>query len=191
MKSAHADQKYIEALLNNDTVLIKEVYQKLGPEVRNFVLKNSGSLQDAKDIFQETIAGILLNVRKEKFTLTVPFGGYAYRIYRNKWIDELKKRGRKKVTINDLERYKNNIDPFIETFERDFSEIRFDILSECLKKLSDRYQNIIKAYYYDKLKGEEIKNKFKFPSVGAVRKAMYDCRENLKKCMLQHPDFSN
>lgn len=188
-KPTHPDQKYIEALLNGDKPLISEIYKKWGPEARRFIVKNSGTAEEAKDVFQDTI--LELWKRKETLILTVPLGGYLYYIYRSKWFNVLSMDKKTQVTINDLKRYKDNGDISMQFEEVEIFESRFDILKECFEKLPERCQHIINAQYYDKLKGEEIKKKFNFPSIGAVRKAMYDCRESLKKCMMKHSGFSN
>jgi len=190
-KTAHPDQKYIEALLVDDRKLIKEIFKKWGPEARNFVIKNSGTPEDAKDIFQETIAALLLRVRKEKFTLTVPLGGYLYFIYRSKWFNKLAKNKKNPVTINDLQGYTGKSISETQAAEINLLEFRSNIIKACFKQLSERCKNILNAQYYEKLKGVTIMERYNFPSIGAVRKAMYDCRERLEKLMRKHPDFKN
>lgn len=191
MKPTHTDQKYIEALLNNDVVLIKDMYRKWGPEVRNFIVKNNGSKEDAKDIFQETIAAVLLKIRKEKFTLTVPLGGYLYFIYRSKWFNKLSKNKKTPVTIEDLSRYTNeaNNNEFAE--EINVLELRSNIYKACFEKLSQLCQKILNAKYEKSLKAKEVMLQLELPSVGAVNKKMFDCRENLRKLITEHPGFNN
>jgi hypothetical protein len=55
---SHPDQKYVEALLNNDMVLLKEVYQKFSGKIKWMVLQNNGTVDDAADIFQEALLSI-------------------------------------------------------------------------------------------------------------------------------------
>jgi len=188
-KPTHPDQKYIAGLLNGDEKLIEKIYDKCFPQARRFILKNSGTLEDVKDIFQETIMYLLVRIRKEKFTLYAPICGYLYCIYRTKWINKLNKNGRNQVTVTDLTGYMDDSDLLSIIAGVNQSELGFNILKECFEKLSERCRDILNARYKDGLKGEVIKEKFNSPSVGAVRKAMHDCRERLKKCMEAHPDF--
>jgi len=105
----HADQKYIEALLQEDVTIITEIYQKWGPECRRFVLKNNGNVQDADDLFQESLLTILRKAKLEDLELKVPFGGYLYFLYRNKWIDILRKRKNNLLRIQEL----NFVKPYL------------------------------------------------------------------------------
>jgi len=98
--SPHEDQKYIEALLNNNSVLIEEIYRKWGPDVRKFVLKNNGSPEEANDLFQESLETLLAKAKTEKFVLTAPLGGFLYYVYRNKWYNKLKIKKKNEVIID-------------------------------------------------------------------------------------------
>jgi len=66
----HEDQKYIRALCNHDFVLINEIYEKCSPQCRAYVLKNNGSIDDARDVFQEAL--IIVYQKCKELKLTVP-----------------------------------------------------------------------------------------------------------------------
>jgi len=102
----HEDQKYIEALLNNNSILIEEIYKKWGPDVKKFVLKNSGSVEEANDLFQESLEIVLHKARADDFVLSVPFGGFLYFVYRNNWFNKLKRKKKKALIIADLKLYR-------------------------------------------------------------------------------------
>jgi len=188
MKPVHSDQKYIEALSNNDTDLIEEIYQKCGPEVRNFIIKNNGTAEDAKDIFQETLATVLLKTRKDKLELTVPLGGYLYFIYRSKWFNKLSKNKKEHVIIEDLKRYSNETTAN-QSEEANLLEQRLNVLKSCFAELSEQCQNILNAKYKKSLKAVEVMELMQFPSTGAVNKKMFDCRLNLHKLFMKHPSY--
>ena len=52
----HQDQKYIDALINNDPHLLEELYEKFPGKIKWMVLHNNGSEADAADIFQEALS---------------------------------------------------------------------------------------------------------------------------------------
>src|SRR5437764_1435587 len=101
----HSDQKYIDALLNNDTVLLGELYQKLSGKIKWMVLQNNGSEAEAADIFQDALLSIYDKAKNNNFTLTCPLDAFIYLICKNKWINELNKRKTRKVTFTDTEGY--------------------------------------------------------------------------------------
>ena len=101
----HPDQKYIDALLKNDSALLDELYTKFSGKIKNMVLQNNGAEADAADIFQEALLSIYNTAKKGDFTLTCPFEAFLYRICNNKWLNELNKRKTGRVTFIDPDGY--------------------------------------------------------------------------------------
>ena len=97
--SAHQDQQYIEALINNDTPLIKELYDKYAGKIRDMVIKNNGTNIDAADIFQEALLAIYQRAKNKDFVLTCPLDAYLYLICKNRWINELNKSSLASLTL--------------------------------------------------------------------------------------------
>src|SRR4051812_40466551 len=101
----HTDQKYIEAILNNDATILQELYQKFSGKIKWMVLQNSGTEEDAADIFQEALLSIYHKAKTQNFTLTCPFDAFLYIICKNRWLSQLNKRKTEGVTIADTEGY--------------------------------------------------------------------------------------
>jgi DNA-directed RNA polymerase specialized sigma24 family protein len=74
-QSIHADQYYIEALLHNETQVVGEIYRRFAPKVKYYVLQNSGSADDAADIFQESLVDIYNQAKYKDLRLSCPFDG--------------------------------------------------------------------------------------------------------------------
>ena len=59
----HSDKKYIEALLTNNESLLKELYQKCFGKIKNFVVHNHGTIDDAWDLLQEAMLSIFYKLK--------------------------------------------------------------------------------------------------------------------------------
>ena len=91
----HTDQRYITALLQNNTVLVKEIYDLFSGKVKSYIIQNSGSEDDAADIFQEALVDIYQQARYKNLQLTCPFEAFLLLICKRKWLNELKKKAGK------------------------------------------------------------------------------------------------
>ena len=112
--AAHQDQKYIDALVYNDTSLINELYQKYAGKIKAMILKNNGDETDAADVFQEALMSIYQKAKNDSFTLTCPLDAYLYLICKTRWINELKKRSSKGVTFIEDDGYSFKEDSFAD-----------------------------------------------------------------------------
>jgi len=173
-------QKYLDALLESNEELIAEIYLKYSPECRHFILKNNGTVGDAKDIFQETLIALLIKLKTKKIELTVPFGAYLYRIYKNKWIDQLRKKSKNPLTIIDNDRY------VVEEYNLSI-EKQYDIYKECFELLGEECKQIMRARFAG-MRGNDIATKLGITR-NYVNQKMLVCRKKLKECCQNHPDF--
>src|SRR5437016_815234 len=107
----HSDQRYIEALLQNDKQVVEEVYQRFAPAIRSHILKNRGSEDDAADIFQESLIDIYKQAKHKGLQLTCPFEPFLLLVCKRKWLNEIKKRGARQVTksSDDLSEYGEDV----------------------------------------------------------------------------------
>ncbi len=140
----HEDHRYIEALRREDKNLIREIYQKYAPQVSQWISKNSGSMADAKDIFQEGLISLYNKALDPNFTLNCSLGALLFTICRNKWTDQLRKKSAtQKVSSEIKERLYS--DPQIEhTLEQiEEAAIRDQLLDSTFKQLSQLCQQLL------------------------------------------------
>ncbi|MEM9546888.1 MAG: sigma-70 family RNA polymerase sigma factor [Bacteroidota bacterium] len=146
--SLHSDHKYIEAFRKGDYRLLDELYEKNVPQVKRWILNNSGTVEDAKDIFQETIISIIRKAHDPDFQLTYPIGGLIFQISKNKWMDELRKKKTQKKVRNALnQRLEDREEAFtllLEKIEQD--ELLQRKLDSSFDLLSDHCQRLLKLF---------------------------------------------
>jgi len=191
----HSDQKYIDALKNNDFALIEEIYSIYGPMISDLVKKNNGSAQDASDLFQEILI-ILHRYAQEGFVLSCTLKSFLYTLCKRRWINELKKKGRsetlKVADISDLNFAEESMENVEGTEEYDqrytFCKDKFNMLSPGCKeilKLSWRKQENGKYCSWKEI-AEELEI-----SYGYIRKKASQCKARLIELAKKDPGFKN
>lgn len=174
----HQDQKYIDGLVENDDLLISEIYKRFSAKMKNWIIKNSGSVADAGDIFQEAIITIYHQALEKDLTLTCPFEAYLFVIIKRMWFKELKKRGRKGVTIDVDEVYHigtNNIKELEEALVQQEKESKVMHLFETL---GESCRKIIRMCLKKDRSQEEIAKELAI-SYGYLRKKKSECMAKL------------
>ncbi len=71
---------------------LRYIYREYFNLIRNLVLQNNGSEDDAHDIFQESVIVFYEKVRAGNFIQTASIKTYIYAVCRNKWIDQLRRK---------------------------------------------------------------------------------------------------
>ncbi|WP_459210671.1 RNA polymerase sigma factor [Aquimarina rhabdastrellae] len=165
-------EKYINALINGNEQIIKEIYKKIYPKIESFICANRGQSHDALDVFQDGLMYIIVT-QKEKRRPIASFEAYLFVICKNIWKRTLKNRVIKTDVVT-LPNKETDLSLFIleqECF--DFYIEKFDLLSDNCKE--------ILSSYFNGMSYEEILNVYAYSTINTVRQRVFKCRAKLMK----------
>ncbi|WP_456459309.1 RNA polymerase sigma factor [Reichenbachiella sp.] len=180
----NSDNNIIDGLREGQKKTLNHIYNEYFPHVRNHILKNSGSEDDAKDVFQDAIMAIFQNVSNADFELTCKFQTYLNAVSNNIWKKRL--RDRKKNTV---------------TLEEDFMHIAQEEIEDAVLKM-ERYKFYLRKFSEISIKCQEllkmflngidmksITEHFGFASVSYTKKRKFNCKESLVKAIECDPEY--
>lgn len=182
--SRYSQEEIIDGLRRRDNRILKYVYKHYYSAVLKMILTNSGSEDDAKDIFQEAIIVAFRNIREKKnFKLESSFQTYIYSIARLLWLKNLRNKS------NEDQLKENN--PFIEFEEpQPFNEedLRYSVYQRAFSSMPSDCQEIIKMTN-DGIPQKEIAEKLGFKSENYIKKRKHYCKEYLIARIKEDPEF--
>ncbi len=162
--------------LKHDRATLKEIYATNYPSVEAYIKQNSGSSDDAKDVFQEAITGAWINTKEGKFHPKdeSSLGGYIYSIAKHKWLDRIKSK-----SYRSTMRLAEDYDPAEEN-ETDIDDEKVFQLRQTYSKIGDKCQAILNRFYYGKMSLEEIGEELGFDAA-TVKTQKYRCMKKLRE----------
>ncbi len=186
----HPDQKYVEALLKNDPLVLEELYEKFAGKIKWMILQNSGTETDAADIFQDALISIYNKAKTGNFELTCPMEAFLYLICKNKWLNVLNKRRTQKVTNTDTEGF-NYIgeDSFRLAEDCILHQERSTLLAEKLSQMGESCKNLLRLSWSG-LSMDEVAKKLNV-SYAYARKKKSECMAKLITLVKQSPKFNS
>ncbi|WP_452230885.1 MULTISPECIES: RNA polymerase sigma factor [unclassified Lacinutrix] len=186
-KKIHEDQKYIEGLLKNNSFIIQAIYDRFVPKVINYIKQNSGDADQAQDVIQETLITIYNQASQKKLQLTCPFDAYFFLLCKRKWLNELKKKTNKEVTINEEVLSKDD-DSQELAFETSLFGEKQELFNTMFQKLGNACKDLIKATF--KIKSMEEVAKSLGVTYAYARKKKSLCIGKLTKLVQESPQFN-
>jgi len=181
------DQKYISALRDKETILCQEIYDKFLPKVVRMIIAKGGNELQAKDVFQQAILAILLDLKTRNILLKASFEAYLKRICYFKFIDLCRKQKIKLRNEEPLRLISEEDENADNTMQK---EDRLNLIEQCFQRLSEDCKTIING----KLKGIKAKNimeKINFTkSANAFYQKRFDCMRRLRELIEQHPEYA-
>jgi RNA polymerase sigma factor (sigma-70 family) len=184
----HSDQKYIEGLAANDSIIIHEIYKKFVPKVLFYIRNNSGNQDQAQDVVQEVLILLFNQAKANTLELTCPFDAYFFLLCKRKWLNELKKTANKGVTINEDAGFisESALELVEQTEEFDEKQQLFDAM---FQKLGDKCQELLKLSFEIKSM-EEVAEKLNV-TYGYVRKKKSLCIGQLTQWIQETKNFKS
>lgn len=173
-------ERFINALVTGNEIVIKEIYAKLFPKIKSYVLKNRGDVQDASDVFHDGLMYILVT-QKEKRAEIKSFEAYLFVICKNFWLKNLKNKVIKTDTNTLVDKEEELSTFIIEQQLYDFYIEKFELLSENC--------NQILSSYFNGMTYEEIVIEYAYASVNAVRQRVFKCRTKLIKLIKEDHNY--
>jgi RNA polymerase sigma factor (sigma-70 family) len=182
-----SDEEIIAGLRKRDNRVLQYIYKNSFMPVKQLILHNAGSENDAEDVFQETLIVIFKKLRDESaFKLESAFTTYLYSIARLLWLKHL--RMVKKIEIDPLNRDLEERIEFEEPLPVEDKDLRMAIYQRTLLKIPEDCQKILQLTAQD-LSSSEIAQQLGFRSEGYVRKRRHFCKEYLVNKIKDDPDY--
>ncbi len=166
----------LTAIKQGDDMALSVLYKEHFRSIQHFVLNNTGSEHDAKDIYQEAIIILYEKVTKGGLELTCKISTFLYSISRRLWLRKLAAKSNYTGKIEDFESFI----PIPEEMN-DFRESQFQAMNYSLIQLGEPCRTIIEDYYMHNLNMVQISEKFGYTNAENAKNQKYKCLNRLKK----------
>jgi len=160
------------------------IYQQNRGRIFGFVLSNSGTTEQAADIFQESVIAFYENVKEDIFKGESAISTYLYSIARFKWLNQIKKDKVRDEHHNALEQGDQEIKGQLATIIR--GENRKQVL-EVIALLGEDCKKILVESIYHNTSMKDIAAAGNFSSDQIVRNKKYKCLKKLKELISSRP----
>jgi RNA polymerase sigma factor (sigma-70 family) len=174
----YIDELILREIRNRNERVLFDVYKTNFPMIQRLILSNSGTEQEAKDIYQDAVISFYERVHQPDFQLTCRISTYLYAVSRRLW---LKRLAEKKVTGIRIE----DVEPFFQV-EDEFEKIdenarHLKSMEQSLNQLGQPCSDIIVDFYYNDLSMDQITLKYGYTNADNAKNQKYKCLQRLRK----------
>ena len=175
-----SDKSIIEGVKRQDDKTLNWLYDNYFQSVRSHVVKNSGTPDDASDVFQDTIIILFKQISESKLDLKGDLKGYFFGVARNIWSAQLRARKETAELHADIPDYSVQEDAVDLQFER--------IVSRAFEKLNPDFQDILKLFS-EGYSYEDIAKMMKLKNETYARRKKYLGKEALMEKIKEDPEY--
>lgn len=129
----------------NDPTVVRALYKQHFAAIRQYVLQNSGTTNDAQDMFQEAMTVLWLSVKEDRLVPGSDPGGFLYRVAKNKWLDVVRSAAHKHMKVVHDERALDRGADVTDDIEERIVRLR-----GVYARLDDKCRTVLDRYYFER-----------------------------------------
>lgn len=148
----------------------------------NYVLKNNGSVDDAADIFQESISVAWINLKQGRFQGdSENFNAYIRQVCKFKWINQLRSFSSNKIILKeDLSDFEGKID--LNSVEEDTAQV--ELLQNSFSAIGEKCRDLLNRFYFKKESLATLAEEME-TTVASMKTIKYRCMMRLRKAYIE------
>lgn len=168
----------LEGLAKNDRQAIETIYKQHYNMVQSLIINNNGSVDDARDIFQEAMIVLYEKAKSGTFELNCLLKTYLYSVCRRLWLKKLQQQQKMVPDINGLE----EMIPVEEEIDQHGQRTAaYQMMEKAMMNLGEPCRSLIDAFYLQKKSMTDIASFFGYTNADNAKNQKYKCLMRLKK----------
>lgn len=178
MKAELNEHALLKGLAKNDSKAVEALYKSHFTMIQHFILNNNGSVDDAKDVFQDAMVALYEKVQSESFVLTCQIKTYLFSICKHLWLKRLQQISKFSHPLN-VEEESISVDE--DNFEMEKKDAAFEIMDRALRSLGEPCKSLLEGYYLSKKGMQELADDYGYTNAANAKNQKYKCLMRLKK----------
>jgi RNA polymerase sigma factor (sigma-70 family) len=162
------EKEIFDRIQRGDEKALEFLYKKYYRMMTKMVITNSGTEEEARDIYQEALIVFWQKATSGKLVMTAKISTYIYSICQNLWRKEL---DRKKRLSHEDKDSPVSIDTDTEERQK--------IVAQCIEQLGDTCKKVLMYYYFDEMSMQDIAEKLGFANTDTAKTKKYKCKKKL------------
>lgn len=172
------DQELLVKFANKDKKAAETIYKDNYNMVHALVINNSGTTDDARDIFQEAMMVLYEKARSGNLELNCQLKTYLYSVSWRLWLKRLQQAKRYK---GDLEDNDELIDVEDDLAMHEQQNEEFHLMEKAMKQLGEPCKSLLEDYYLNEKRMTDIADSFGYTNADNAKNQKYKCLLRLKK----------
>jgi RNA polymerase sigma factor (sigma-70 family) len=169
----------LKGLARNDEKSVEEIYKYNYNLIQALIVNNSGTTDDAKDIFQEAMMVLYEKARSGNFELNCQIRTYLYSVSKRLWLKKLQQSNRFVKDFGDEGMGNVPVEEDLE--DHDEKDAVYEMMHQSFHQLGEPCKSLLEAFYFQKKTMQDIANSFGYTNSENAKTQKYKCLMRLKK----------
>lgn len=177
-----SDPHILELIQRGDEEALVILHHAHRRAITGYILKNSGTDQDAQDVLQESLVILWERVRSGRFEQTAQLGTFLFGIAKNLWRRSLARSRRE----SPLDAESQVGDDALSALESMVGQEEKAMVAAAMEEIGETCRQLLLLYYWEELSMEQIALQMGFANATTAKSKKYQCKKALERILSQH-----
>jgi RNA polymerase sigma factor (sigma-70 family) len=177
-----SDTHILELIQRGDEEALVILHHAHRRAITSYILKNSGTDDDAQDVLQESLVILWERVRSGRFQQTAQLGTFLFGIAKNLWRRSLARSRRE----SPLDPESEVGDDALSALESIVGQEEKAMVAAAMEEIGETCRQLLLLYYWEELSMEQIAVRMGFANATTAKSKKYQCKKALEQILSHH-----
>ena len=174
------DAKILDLIRKGDEDALVILYESNRRPILAYVARNNGTLDDAKDLLQESLVVLWERVRSGRFEYKARLNTFIYATVKNMWSQRLRARNREISGDLDPDEHEDFSASILENL---IATEQAAMVRDALGKIGEQCRKLLLLFYWEELSMDDIAEQLGFANADTVKAKKYQCKKALEELL--------
>jgi RNA polymerase sigma factor (sigma-70 family) len=174
-----SDARILDQMRKGDEKALVTLYEQNRRPITAYVLRNSGTRDEAEDVLQECLVILWERVKAGKFAYSAQLSTFLFSIAKNLWHRSLARKRRESPEMTSTEPAGEDLSALDLMIEHE-SRAR---VGEALRAIGETCRQLLMLYYWEEASMEEIARRMNFANAATAKSKKYQCKKALERIL--------
>lgn len=179
------NEEIIKGIISGKQDIVNKLYEYEFPKVVRLIIKNSGGLEMAQDVFQDAIIILTEKAYAKKLNLICSVKSYLYSISKYLWLEQLRQNKKEREMIKFFDEEYWNDDLSVHFYNT--PDLCADVTA-AINTLGDPCKELLECFYYKNMGWDEISTTLGYANAASARNQKYKCLKRIRSIVYVEAD---
>lgn len=174
------DARVLDLIRKGDEEALLALYESNRKPVTGFIMRNSGTTEDANDVLQEALVILWERIRSGRFEYKAQLSTFIFGTAKNLWSQRLRQKKHFSSAEIDPEAHEDESPSMLESL---IETEQAKMVRDALETIGEQCRKLLLLFYWEEQSMEEIASRLGFANADTVKAKKYQCKKALERAL--------
>jgi RNA polymerase sigma factor (sigma-70 family) len=175
-----SDARILDLIRKGDEEALVTLHEANRKPIAAYITRNSGTIEDAQDVLQESLVILWERIRTGKFEYKAQLSTFIFATSKNLWSQRLRQKKHLSSAEIDPEAHEDQSPSVLDSL---MSTEQVGMVRDALGTIGEQCRKLLLLFYWEEQSMEEIAIRLGFANADTAKAKKYQCKKALERAL--------